>query len=461
MTIERQQTTGGRRQESTIRSRWGIALPSAVCCLLSLPVMAETLTLQDALQRALRVNNTIERARAEANATDAGRKQLLSAVMPRITTTGAATRNSEEIAFGSGSDSRTILPRNDWNYRIVLSQPVFAGRRELRAYSQAKLGVANAREAERGTEDAILLRVASNYQAVVDANALIDVERKNIQLAESRRKQSQAFYEAGEVTKVDVLRADTAIKSAQRLMALAEQSRATAISVLRQDLDLEGEIQVVPPDRPLAALPPQSELEQHAMSSRPDVIAAQNNATIADLEVKKQRGFWLPTVTFDGGWVNQKSSFPASRYSYGALRFNIPLLQSGEVEARVAQAKEREKQAKLLLEDARVDAREDVRKALIDLHAAETALGFAREQLAAAEAEYQQSFELYRAQEATSLDVATSETSLADARRAVAEETLNRDLAALRVWYAAGDLKPALGLAETADGTQHTAGETK
>jgi hypothetical protein len=28
----------------------------------------------------------------------------------------------------------------------------------------------------------------------------------------------------------------------------------------------------------------------------------------------------------------------------------------------------------------------------------------------------------------------------------VAEETLNRDLAALRVWYAAGDLKPALGL---------------
>ena len=422
---------------------------SAVCCLLSLSATAETLTLQQALARALQVNNTIERARAEVNVVDQSRKQLLSAVMPRITTTGAATRNSEEVAFGSGEDARTVLPRNDWNYRVVLSQPIYAGRREFRAYSQAKLGVENAREAERGTEDAVLLRVASNYQAVVDADARIDVEKKNMELAESRRKQAQAFYEAGEVTKVDVLRAETAIKAAQRQMALAQQIRQIAVSVLRQDLDLNEDIDVTTPDRSLPSLPVQTELEQRAEASRPDVMAARNNLTIASLEVKKQRGFWLPTVTFDGGWVNQKSAFPASRYSYGALRFNIPLLQSGEVEARVAQAKEREKQAQLALEDAKTNAREDVRKALIDLRTAETALGLAQEQLAAAQAEYQQSFELYRAQEATSLDVASSETALADARRAVAEETLNRDLAELRVWYAAGDLKPALGIGET------------
>ena len=78
------------------------------------------------------------------------------------------------------------------------------------------------------------------------------------------------------------------------------------------------------------------------------------------------------------------------------------------------------------------------------------------EQLAAAEAEYSQAFELYRAQEATSLDVATSEQSLAEARRAVAAETLNRDLAELRVWYAAGALKEAVGVAAT-----NTSGATR
>ena len=114
--------------------------------------------------------------------------------------------------------------------------------------------------------------------------------------------------------------------------------------------------------------------------------------------------------------------------------------------ARVAGAKAKEEEAKLGLDTSRINAREDVRTALSALHAAETSLGLAREQLSAAEAEYAQSFELYRAQEATSLDVATSEASLADARRAVAEETLNRDLAELRVWYAAGEIKTAVGV---------------
>jgi outer membrane protein TolC len=112
----------------------------------------------------------------------------------------------------------------------------------------------------------------------------------------------------------------------------------------------------------------------------------------------------------------------------------------------VAGAKAREEEAKLGLETAKISAREDVHKAIVALQSADTSLGLAKEQLAAAEAEYAQAFELYRAQETTSLDVATSEASLADARRAVAEETLNRDLAELRVWYAAGEIKEAVGV---------------
>jgi outer membrane protein TolC len=168
---------------------------------------------------------------------------------------------------------------------------------------------------------------------------------------------------------------------------------------------------------------------------------------IAKLEVQKQRGFWLPTVTFDGGWINQKAQFPSPQYSYGALRFNVPILQSGEVEARVAAAKEGEIKARLALHTAKTAAREDVHQSLVDLEAAATTLALSRDQLAAAEAEYNQEFELYRAQEATSLDLASSEQSLADARRAVNESSLNRDLAELRVWYAAGALKDATGLA--------------
>lgn len=410
-------------------------------------LVAQTrLTFDDALMRALVVNNLVERSRQDVAIATAQKEQLLSAVMPRITLTGDLARNSLEQTFGEGSDAIAILPRNDWAYRITLSQPVFAGRRELRAYSQAKIGIEMAREGTLAAEDAVLLRVASSFLGVVNADRRVDVEKRNIELAEKRLTQAQAFYEAGEVTKVDVFRAQTAIKAAQRLLAVAVQQREHAAAQLRTDLDLDGDVEVAPPDHALPPLPDTSTLIAHATESRPDIDIAKNNVRVAGLEVAKQRGFWLPTVTFDGGFVQQKTPFPTPKYSYGALRFNVPIFQSGEVIARVAGAKSREKQAEIALDEAKINAREDVRRALADLRSAETGLQLAKEQLEAAQAEYEQAFELYRAQEATSLDVSASETSLAESRRAVAEETLNRDLAELRVWYAAGSIKQAVGV---------------
>lgn len=407
------------------------------------------LTFEDAMARALEVNNTIAHARQEIEIADAGRTFLLSAVMPRVSATGDLTRNSLEQSFGGGTggdEDFTILPRNDWAYRVTLAQPIYAGRRELRAYSQAKIGIDNAREGTRAAADAVLLRVASSYLAVVNADGRVEIERRNIELAQRRREQAQAFYDAGEVTRVDVLRAETAMKAAERLLAVAEQQREHAAAQLRIDLELDGPIAVLPPDRPLPPLPQVAALVARATAARPDIDIAENNVRIASLEVSKQRGFRLPTVMFDGGWINQKTAFPAASYAYGALRFNVPIFQAGEVAARVAGARSREKQAELALETARITAREDVHRALVDLRSSETGLQLANEQLIAAQAEYDQAFELYRAQETTSLDLAASEASLADARRAVAEETLNRALAELRVWYAAGALRDAVGV---------------
>ena len=414
-------------------------------------VSAQTrLTFDDALVRALEVNNTVERTREDIAFAGAVRDQLLSSVLPRITFNGDLTRNSIEQRFGEGDESIAILPQNDWAYRITLEQPIYAGRRELRAYSQAKLNVENAREGTLASEDGALLRVASNYLAVLNADRRVEVEELNIGLAERRLVQAQAFYDAGEVTKVDVLRAETAQKVAQRQRADAVALRERAESNLRAELDLDGDIEVVLPDRKAPPLPDEATMIARAEGTRPDVDIAENNVRIAELEVQKQRGYWLPVVTFDGGFIQQKTPFPASSYSYGAFRLSVPIFQSGEVIARVAGAKSRERQAEIDLLDAKVTVREDVRRAYIDLRAAETGLQLANEALVSAQAEYDQSFELYRAQEATSLDLAASEATLANARRAVTEETLNRQLAELRVWFAAGAIKEAVGVASLA-----------
>jgi outer membrane protein TolC len=85
-----------------------------------------------------------------------------------------------------------------------------------------------------------------------------------------------------------------------------------------------------------------------------------------------------------------------------------------------------------------------VRRALLDLGTAETALALSQEQLQSAEAEYAQVSDLYRNQEATSLDIQSSEANLADARRAVVVSRIAKLVAELGVHFAAGDLKSAV-----------------
>ena len=402
------------------------------------------LTFDAALRRALEANTSVSRARAEVNAADAQRRTFLSYVLPRVGATGGLIRNSDEVTFGSADFQRVILPLNDWNVRLTVQQPVFAGLREQRAYQQSKEGVRAAEQGVRGTEDQILLRTASDYIQAVGGEELVKVEEQTLGLARDRLREARDFFDAGETTRVDVLRAESAVKAAERSIALARRNRDAALGQLRIDLNLDGDFGVSEPTLSLPTRPDEALLLQQAEETRTDVRQAKSALRIAELEVSKQKGAYLPTVTADAGYVWQKTSFPTDRYGYAALRFIVPIWQSGEISSRVAFARARERQAQLALEEQRRAVQEDVRRALLDLETATTSLALSEDQLRAAEGEYQQVADLYRGQEATSLDIQSSETNLNEARRAVVVSRLTRLLSELGVYFAAGDLKSAV-----------------
>jgi outer membrane protein TolC len=403
-----------------------------------------TITFQQALELAIGQNPTVGRSRSEIAEAEAQSRMLRSYLFPRVALTGSAIRNAEEVAFDFGETRVAVLPHNDWNYRLALQQPIYAGGRSERTYRQALLAVDGAREGTRATEDAILLRTASNYLGVIVADALIDVEERNLSLTERRRRQAVDFFEAGEVTRVDVLRADTALKAAQRRLAAAVQMRENAASRLRVDVALDDAVAVAPARIELPPLPPAAELIARAEAARPEIRRADIGVRSAGLEIQKQRGKYLPVITAEASMSQQRVAFPYDQNAAVALHVSIPIWQSGEVGAAVAVAREDERQAVLMRDEWRREVREQVQLALIDLRSAGTQLALAREQLTAATAEYEQTFELYQVQEATSLDVDAAESALAEARRAVAESEVERQLAELRVWYSAGSLKNVL-----------------
>ncbi len=353
------------------------------------------------------------------------------------------------MTFGSDDNAATILPATSWRYELKLSQPIYSGGRATRALEQAGIGINVARQQALGTRQGVLLRTTSDYLGVIQGAALVTVETQNVELARKRLEQAKAFYDAGESTKVDVLRAESAVKASERRLAAAVQAKESAASELRIDLAVDQPVAVASGALSLPAVPERPALLAQAFSARPEIRQAELNLRFNQIEVEKQKRKYLPVITSDATYTTQASDFPAPQY--GALSFNLhlPIFDSFEIAHQVAIATQQRTQASLALEEMKRGVREQVDLSLIHLKTAQTNLDLARDQLAASEAEYQQMFDLYRAQEATALDLESAETSLAEARRAVATGELDLDLARLSVWYATGTLEPVLMTEET------------
>ncbi len=419
------------------------ALAAAMILLsVSPPAPAEGLTLADAFERALSSNLSLERARRELPAADAERKAMFSALLPKVAAAGNLGLNSTEVSFGEPPDDRTVLPKQDWDYRVVAVQPLFAGLREKRAYDQSKLAVEGARETGRGAEEDVLLRVATAFAAAAGSEALVDVETRNVALVAQRKKQAKDLFEAGETTRVDLLRAEADGKAAEERLISARQGLEEALGRLRVALALDGPVDVDAGSALLPPLGPESDLVASALA-RPDVRQAELAFSSAGIEVKKQRGAYLPVLFAEAGYVKQKRAFPVDEYGYGALRFSVDLFRGGETAARVAAARERETQARLAVEELRREVKEEVQVALLAVEAARARTKLADERLSAAQADYDQTFEQYRSQLLTTLDVQSAETSLAEARRGRIAARLGLFLAEVRTFHAAGVLAPA------------------
>ncbi len=278
-------------------------------------------------------NLALARARIDVPAAEANRRLFRSAVLPRVSLNGSVVRNSSEVSFGPPDDVRTILPLVSWDVRLNVSQPIFAGFRDLKAYRQSGIELDSAREGVRFVSDQVLLDTSREFLLALQAEALIEVEQKNLELARRRREQATALFEAGETTQVDVLRAEADIKAAERRVVEAERSREVSVSDLRVSLALDEDLALVEPTgeaRAVPLVPGEPELLTQAYSARPEVRQAQYSVENAKLEVEKQRGAYYPVVTADAGYVRQATTFPRESYGFGAIRVSVPIYQGGE-----------------------------------------------------------------------------------------------------------------------------------
>jgi len=409
-----------------------------------------SLTIIDAIQRAL--DHNLGTLLAEQRIGEAGgaRQRVLSDLLPDVRARLSASRQKVNLAaFGfplPAGIPPVVGPFNVYDARVFLSQAIF----DLHAINSARAETHNldaARFDYKNARDLVVLVSADSYAQALAASALVDAARAQLQTAEALRQQAQDLKQGGLVAGIDVLRAEVQVDTAQqRLTATQADFDKSKLQLARiiglplgQAFTLADPMRsVVYPDITLdAAL-------DRAYQSRSDYQAALARIEAAEANRRAINGEALPSmrVTADYGQIGLTPGSAQGSFNVtGAL--NVPIFQGGRVRGRLVEADAELKTRHTEADDLRAGIYYEVRAAFLDMQAGQEQLRVATRARVLAGAQLEQARDRFAAGVAGNIEVVQAQEAVALASDQYISAMFTSNLAT-------GNLVRAMGIAEDA-----------
>ena len=252
-------------------------------------------TLEWALVQAYQNNPSLNAQRAALRATDESVPQALSGYRPKLSVTASGGWNyfdqvnktvnqqvfPHQVFYTSlGSD----LPTRQFG--ATMTQTLYNGFQTANRTRQAESGVAGARETLRVTEQQVLLDAATAYMNLIRDQAILDLNRRNVEVLTEQLKQTRDRFNVGEVTRTDVAQAESRLAAGRSQLLQAQSNYITSQANYRRVIGVDpGRLAPgTPVDRLSPATLPRAITRGETQS--PSVLAAMYGVDVAELAVK-------------------------------------------------------------------------------------------------------------------------------------------------------------------------------
>ncbi len=435
----------------------GLAAGSFACAALPLAGPAHGETLKSALVHAYQNNPTLNSQRANTRATDEGVPQALSGYRPKISITGTGgeqtSSTTTKTVTGGVATYATVAGYNSpAGVGATITQTLYNGFQTANRTRQAESSVLASRATLRVAEQTVLLNGATAYMNLLRDTAILDLQRRNVEVLQEQLRQTRDRFNVGEVTRTDVAQAESSVAAGRSQVLLAEANYTSSAATYRQQIGNEpGKLT---PATPVDRFSPHNLAGAVAVgnANNPTVTTAEYNVDVATQAVKVAEGALYPTVSVQGSFVQDWLSFQSLSVmnSYNASvvgTVSVPIYQGGAEYSAIRQAKETLGQKRLDLDTARDTVRQNVVQAWGQLDAAKANIEATRAQVQAAEVALNGVREEARVGQRTTLDVLNAQQTLVNARVALVTAQHDRVVASYTLLSAVGRLSPqVLGL---------------
>lgn len=419
---------------------------------------AEPLTLEQAVDTALRNNPALKAADAQLEAAESGVTRSSSGFLPTVTLSETWSRtDSPMMALGTKLNREMVTmqdfdpavmndpdPISNYTTRFAVVQPVFNGGKEYLGVRQAKLGRdAAVQDRERSRQETVYGVIKAYYGVLLArehhavAVQSLATSRENVRLAEAR-------YKAGAVLQSDLLRARVQEAEVQEMVTRTDSNVKLSLASLNFAMGVPQTVDVEPTGS-LEARKRQADMDallNEALNKRPDLSSLDLNRRNAETGVSQARTDYLPSVNVMGqvDWNSDRiAGADAKSWAVMAvLQWN--LFDGLVTKANVRQAAATAGRMRALEEQMRSAVQLQVRQAYYGLQASQDRIAASATSVQEAEEGLRIVQKRYESGMTTLVDVLGAENALIRARTNALQALYDNNVAEAELKLATGSL---------------------
>jgi outer membrane protein len=295
----------------------------------------------------------------------------------------------------------------------------------------------------RLTEQQVLLDAATAYMNLIRDQAILDLNRRNVEVLTEQLKQTRDRFNVGEVTRTDVAQAESRLAAGRSQLLQAQSNYITSQANYRRVIGVDpGRLS---PGTPVDRLSPATLARAitQGETESPSVLAAMYGVDVAELAVKINEATLYPNLGLTATYAQNYQTIPQELRTTNVSilgQLTVPLYQGGAEYSAIRQSKETLGQQRLNVDVNRDEARATVVQSWGQLDAAKAQIEATTAQVNAAEIALNGVREEARVGQRTTLDVLNAQQELVNARVALVTAQHDRVVSSYTLLAAVGRL---------------------
>ena len=336
-------------------------------------VFAESLTLNQALKKALDNNPKIKALRLNLKASTYGEKASKKVKYGELDLNAGFKKTSDENVIRPMSKDLilaglTNMPFDNeyWYWSLDYNLPVYWGGKIKASEQMAKEKKNSVYYKLKSLEWSLRYDTVKVYLGLLSANSQIESLDSYLKSLESLKKHIEDGFKLGKFAEVDLYKVNFQIEDAKYKIETLKQVKTSLLNALgnligEEDLSGYTFIDTIN-EEPSLNLPDLKSLIAQAYKERSDFMDAKAYVKIKKLNVTMAKADWKPKVNLNANLmaVNGNNIDYSDRFWTITANVSFPLFDMGRRHKKIKQAKKEEESAVNLLEGTKLNIKKEV-----------------------------------------------------------------------------------------------------